>query len=53
MDIARESIKRYKVILFLCLLTLAGGVMAYFQIGKLEDPSFTIKTAVRTSSNLC
>ena len=46
MDIARESIKRYKVILFICLLTLAGGILAYFQIGKLEDPSFTIKTAV-------
>ena len=46
MDIARASIKRYQVVLFLCLLTLTGGVMAYFQIGKLEDPSFTIKTAV-------
>ena len=46
MDIARASIKRYRVVLFLCLLTLAGGVLAYFQIGKLEDPSFTIKTAV-------
>ena len=46
MDIARASIKRFRVIIFLCLLTLAGGVMAYFQIGKLEDPSFTIKTAV-------
>ncbi|MBQ3645272.1 MAG: efflux RND transporter permease subunit, partial [Synergistaceae bacterium] len=46
MDIARGSIKRYIVILFLCLLTLIGGVMAYFEIGKLEDPSFTIKTAV-------
>ncbi len=46
MDIARASIKRYKVILFLCLLTLIGGVIAYFEIGKLEDPSFTIKTAV-------
>ena len=46
MDIARASIKRYTVILFLCLLTLIGGVMAYFEIGKLEDPSFTIKTAV-------
>ncbi len=46
MDIARASIKRCKVILFICLLTLAGGIMAYFQIGKLEDPSFTIKTAV-------
>ena len=46
MDIARASIKRYRVILFLCLLILLGGVMAYVQIGKLEDPSFTIKTAV-------
>ena len=46
MDIARASIKRYQVVLFLCVLTLAGGVMAYQEIGKLEDPSFTIKTAV-------
>ncbi|MBQ7151027.1 MAG: efflux RND transporter permease subunit [Synergistaceae bacterium] len=46
MDIARASIKRYVVILFICLLTLIGGVMAYTEIGKLEDPSFTIKTAV-------
>ena len=46
MDIARASIKRYKIILFLCFLTLIGGVGAYFEIGKLEDPSFTIKTAV-------
>ena len=46
MDIARASIKRFRVVAFICLLTLVGGVMAYFQIGKLEDPSFTIKTAV-------
>ena len=46
MDIARASIKRYTIILFLCFLTLIGGVMAYFEIGKLEDPAFTIKTAV-------
>ena len=46
MDIARASIARYKVILFLCVLTMIGGVMAYFQIGKLEDPSYTVKTAV-------
>ena len=46
MDIARASIKRYRVVLFICLLTLVGGVSAYQEIGKLEDPSFTIKTAV-------
>ncbi len=46
MDIARASIKRFRVVMFLCIMTLIGGVMAYFEIGKLEDPSFTIKTAV-------
>ena len=46
MDIARASIKRYRVVLFISLLVLVGGVIAYFEIGKLEDPSFTIKTAV-------
>ena len=46
MDIARASIKRLKVVLFLCVLIAIGGITAYFQIGKLEDPSFTIKTAV-------
>ena len=46
MDIARASIKRFRVVLFICVLTLVGGIMAYVEIGKLEDPSFTIKTAV-------
>ena len=46
MDIARASIKRFRVVIFLCVITLIGGVMAYFEIGKLEDPSFTVKTAV-------
>lgn len=49
MDIARASIKRIKVVVFLCALISVGGVLAYFQIGKLEDPSFTIKTAVITA----
>ena len=46
MDIARASIKRSVVVLFICLLIAIGGVSAYFSIGKLEDPAFTIKTAV-------
>ncbi|MBR1672012.1 MAG: efflux RND transporter permease subunit [Fretibacterium sp.] len=48
MDIARASIKRWAVVLFLCALTAIAGILAYFQIGKLEDPAFTIKTAVVT-----
>ncbi len=46
MDIARASIKRRLVVLFICAMIALGGVSAYFTIGKLEDPSFTIKTAV-------
>ena len=46
MDIAKASIKRFSVVLFLCAIIAVGGILAYFQIGKLEDPSFTIKTAV-------
>ena len=46
MDIARSSIERRVVVLFLCALMAFGGIAAYFAIGKLEDPTFTIKTAV-------
>lgn len=46
MDIARASIKRGTVVLFICVMIALGGVAAYFSIGKLEDPAFTIKTAV-------
>ena len=46
MDIARASIKRTVVVLFICFLISLWGVSAYFSIGKLEDPAFTIKTAV-------
>ena len=48
MDIARASTERRTVVLFLCFITAVAGIMAYYQIGKLEDPAFTIKTAVVT-----
>ena len=48
MDIARASIKRRLVVLFICAMMALGGAAAYFTIGKLEDPAFTIKTAVIT-----
>ncbi|MBR1418090.1 MAG: efflux RND transporter permease subunit, partial [Synergistaceae bacterium] len=48
MDIARASIKRSVVVLFICVLIAIGGITAYNSIGKLEDPAFTIKTAVVT-----
>ena len=45
MDIARASIRRRVVVLFLCVIMAIAGVAGYFQIGKLEDPAYTIKTA--------
>lgn len=48
MSIARASLKRRLVILFLCAIVAVAGVAAYFSIGKLEDPEFTIKTALVT-----
>lgn len=48
MNIAGASLKRKNVVLFLCALIALGGIFAYFRIGKLEDPSFTVKTAVVT-----
>ena len=46
MNIAQYSITKRTVTLFLSLLILIGGTAAYFQMGKLEDPEYTIKTAV-------
>ena len=30
----------------LCLLIIIGGIVSYESLGRLEDPEFTIKTAV-------
>ncbi len=49
MDIARESIKRKTVTLFICGVVAVAGISSYFKLGKLEDPAFTIKTAVVTT----
>jgi multidrug efflux pump subunit AcrB len=38
---------RYNRVVFMAMaLVLAGGVVAYLQIGRLEDPEFTIKEAL-------
>ena len=46
MSIAEYSIKN-KVISWLFLIILAvGGIQAFFDLGRLEDPKFTIKDAI-------
>lgn len=46
MNLAEFSIRKSTVTWFFTLLIVLGGVWAYTGLGKLEDPAFTIKTAV-------
>jgi multidrug efflux pump subunit AcrB len=46
MSLARIAIERRAVTYFALLLILVGGVVSFFQLGQLEDPEFTVKTAV-------
>jgi multidrug efflux pump subunit AcrB len=48
MDLARYAIGKPVNIWVLILICLVGGVLAYFEMGRLEDPEFTIKEAIVT-----
>ena len=45
MNLAANAIQKRAITYFGVLLILAGGVFSYFQLGQLEDPEFTVKTA--------
>jgi multidrug efflux pump subunit AcrB len=40
------SVRKNRVVFMAMALVLAGGVVAYVQMGRLEDPEFTIKEAL-------
>ena len=46
MDIARASINRPLYTWIIMLTALLGGIWGFMNLGRLEDPSFTIKQAV-------
>ncbi len=48
MNFADFSLRKSTITWFLTVLVVIGGVWAYGRLGKLEDPSFTIKTAAIT-----
>jgi len=48
MDVARYAICKPVNIWVLVLICLVGGVLAFFEMGRLEDPEFTIKEAIVT-----
>lgn len=46
MDLASFAIRNAKFTWFAVVLMLLGGIASFFSLGQLEDPVFTIKTAV-------
>ncbi|PXW72410.1 multidrug efflux pump subunit AcrB [Loktanella sp. PT4BL] len=50
MQIARLSIERPLYTWILILFCLVGGAAGYFGVGKLEDPVFTLKSAIITTA---
>lgn len=46
MNISRYSISRPSVILFFLAVMLLGGIYAFLELGKREDSTFIIKSAV-------
>jgi multidrug efflux pump subunit AcrB len=49
MSLPAASINKRTVTIFTTCLLLLGGMMAFFGLGQLEDPEFTIKTAAVTT----
>ena len=45
MNLAEISIQRRVITLVITTLLVVGGALAYKQLGRLEDPEFTIKNA--------
>jgi len=45
MNIAQLAIEKKTITIVITLLLFFGGIKAYLQLGRLEDPEFTIKTA--------
>lgn len=46
MSLPAIAIERSKLTWFVVFLLVVGGLFSYFQLGRLEDPNFTVKTGV-------
>ncbi|MBY5921131.1 efflux RND transporter permease subunit [Ferrimonas balearica] len=46
MNLATFAIRQRTFVLFFTVLCVVAGVYSYFDLGKLEDPTFTVKSAV-------
>lgn len=50
MNIGESSIRKKTITLVLTALLVVGGILAFFDLGRLEDPEFTIKDALVITS---
>ncbi len=50
MSIASVAVEKRTITVFATFVLLVGGLAAYTGLGKLEDPEFTVKTAVVTTT---
>jgi multidrug efflux pump subunit AcrB len=46
MNLSTFALRQKTFVIFFSSLCLLAGIFSYFQLGKLEDPSFTVKSAV-------
>jgi Cu/Ag efflux pump CusA len=46
MNLGVASVQNNRVVFFLMFLIVVGGIWSYQNIGRLEDPEFTIKEAL-------
>lgn len=46
MNLTKIALERPALVNFIVGILVVGGIFAYFNMGRLEDPDFTIKTAV-------
>jgi multidrug efflux pump subunit AcrB len=49
MNLTAFAIEKRALTLFVSVLLFAVGITSFFQLGQLEDPEFTVKTAVITT----
>ncbi len=46
MNLSTFVLRQKTFVIFFTLLCTLAGLVSYFQLGKLEDPAFTVKSAV-------
>lgn len=50
MSLAAIAVEKRAVTYFFAIILLVGGTASFFTLGQLEDPAFSIKTAVVTTT---